>query len=90
MSANLDYGSGVGLSTPLLDGTETDAEETGARSSRRREVFLCTYLFTMLTVVGGVCLRIGVEHWAMKTCHDFETSLSAGAPPKEYPRWGRG
>lgn len=82
MSANLDYGSGVGLTSPLLE-----PDEAPAPNARRREVFLCTYLVTLLTVVGGVCVRFGVEHFAMKTCHDFESSLSSTSPT-EYPRWG--
>jgi hypothetical protein len=87
MSANLDYGSGVGLTSSLL-GQEPEAAAAAAAApptSRRREVLLCTYLFTMLTIVGGVCLRFGVERYAMKTCHDFESGLSSTSPA-EYPR----
>lgn len=83
MSANLDYGSGTGLAQSLLEPGDDDQQIT--RPSRRREVLLCTYMFTVLTVLGGVCLRVGVERFAMKACHDFESSLSSGAPT-EFPR----
>ena len=84
MSANLDYGSGGELGSSLLP-----QDEAPVGSLRRREVFLCTYLVTVLTFLGGVCLRFGLEHFAVKTCHDFESGLSS-TYPKEYPRWGWG
>ena len=88
MSANLDYGSGIGVNVSPLLGVDQNGEAAPPPTSRRKEVFLCTYLVTVLTVVGGVCLRFGVEQFAMKTCHDFESSLSSTSPA-EYPRWGR-